>query len=525
MKPRSASRLAWSIGTFSIALILGQLVLMFIDRHIALPASASGGRWNFSNVLSAAVNIAVPTIGIVLASRRPENTIGWLFLAAGSTLGLSAFGLSYGAHALVASPGSLPAGHLFAWIASWVGLIPLGVLLFLFLLFPTGHVRSPRWRPVAWLVAGALALLTATALIASTEAWNHPYRQSFSSGLIGLLFLLLLVAPLVLALAAVVVRFRGSAGEERLQLKWFATAAALLVATFIAAFFSSSSSPPPIISVLQSLAFVFLYTAIGIAVLKYRLYEIDVVISRAVVYGTLAVFITLVYVGLVVGVGALVGHRRSPLLSAIAAAVIAVAFQPVRQRAGRLDNRVVYGDRATPYEVLSDFAGRIAGTYSSEDVLPRMAQIVAAGTGAERAVVWLRVGDELRAEASSDVFPEVAVVPIKGDATPSLTPGEASVPVTTTESSWAPSRSGCREARRSHPPGNVWSPTWPPRPAWSFATSGSSRSFGLPANASWRPRMKRLAGWSEISTTARSNSWSRWPSRRTSLSLWLGRIR
>src|SRR5207247_81489 len=125
------------------------------------------------------------------------------------------------------------------------------------------------------------------------------------------------------------------------------------------------------LSVIQSLAFVFLYTAIGIAVLKYRLYEIDVVINRAVVYGTLAVFITLVYVGLVVGVGALVGHRGSPLLSAIAAAVIAVAFQPVRQRAGRLANRVVYGRRATPYQVLSDFAERMGGTYSIEEVLPQ----------------------------------------------------------------------------------------------------------------------------------------------------------
>ncbi len=429
MKPRTASRLAWSIGTFSIALMVGALALMFIDRHAALPAVISGGSWNFSNVLSAAVNIAVPTIGIILASRRPENTIGWLFLGAGLTLGLGAFGLSYGAHALVASPGSLPAGRLFAWV-NWIGIVPLGVLMFLFLLFPTGHVRSPRWRPVAWFIGGAFALLTTLALISSTEAWNHPYRQSLSSGLIGLLFVLLFVAPLVLALAAVVVRFRGSVGEERLQLKWFATAAALLVATFIASFFSSSSSLPPVISVLQSLAFVFLYTAIGIAVLKYRLYEIDVVISRAVVYGTLAVFITLVYVGLVVGVGALVGHRGSPLLSAIAAAVIAVAFQPVRQRAGRLANRVVYGERATPYEVLSDFAGRIAGTYSSEDVLPRMAQIVAAGTGAERAVVWLRVGNELRAEASSDGGPEVAVDPIKGDATPSSPSGEATVPVT-----------------------------------------------------------------------------------------------
>jgi hypothetical protein len=108
------------------------------------------------------------------------------------------------------------------------------------------------------------------------------------------------------------------------------------------------------------------------------------------------VSITAVYAGLVVGVGALAGGRDSPLVAALAAAVVAVAFQPVRQRAGRLANRVVYGRRATPYQVLSDFAQRIGVTYAAEDVLPQMAQIVAAGTGAERVVVWLRVGDELR---------------------------------------------------------------------------------------------------------------------------------
>ena len=114
--------------------------------------------------------------------------------------------------------------------------------------------------------------------------------------------------------------------------------------------------------------------ALGIAVLKYRLYDIDIVISKAVLYGSLAVFITAVYAALVVGVGTLAGNQRSPLLAALAAAVVAVAFQPVRQRAGRLANRVVYGKRATPYQVLSQFAQRIGATYASQDVLPQMAQ-------------------------------------------------------------------------------------------------------------------------------------------------------
>jgi signal transduction histidine kinase len=148
-----------------------------------------------------------------------------------------------------------------------------------------------------------------------------------------------------------------------------------------------------------------------------------------VVFGSLAAFITLVYVGLVVGVGTAAGNRRSPLLSAVAAAVVALAFQPVRARAQRLANRVVYGKRASPYEVLSDFAERIAGAYASEDVLPRMAQIVAAGTGAARTAVWLRLGNELHAEASSDGAPEATVIPVVGQELSGLPAGETAVPV------------------------------------------------------------------------------------------------
>jgi signal transduction histidine kinase len=147
------------------------------------------------------------------------------------------------------------------------------------------------------------------------------------------------------------------------------------------------------------------------------------------VFGTLAVFITLVYVGLVVGVGTVVGNRQSALLSAVAAAIVALAFQPIRVRAQRLANRVVYGNRATPYEVLSEFAERIAGVYASQEVLPEMATIVAAGTGAAQAVVWLRVGDELHAEASSNGTPETAVRPVWGDELPASSEGETAVPV------------------------------------------------------------------------------------------------
>ena len=137
--------------------------------------------------------------------------------------------------------------------------------------------------------------------------------------------------------------------------------------------------------------------------MRYRLLDIDVVISKAVLYGSLAVFITAVYAGLVVGIGTLAGDRRQPAAGGgWRRRWWRWRSSRLRQWAGRLANRVVYGRRATPYQVLSDFARRIGGTYADEEVLPQMAQIVAAGTGAEQVVVWLRVDDELRPEASSD---------------------------------------------------------------------------------------------------------------------------
>ena len=238
MKAKTASRLAWSVGIVSIALILGQLAVMFIDRNAALPTtqSTTSAAWNFADVLNDVVNIAATGFGILLASRQPRNPIGWLFLAAGFVLGVSGFGTSYALHALVADPGSWPAGRAAAWLSNWTGFIPLGVLCFLFLLFPTGHLRSARWRPAAWFVGGAFTLVTVAFLVVSTMTWNHPYRPPASDGsgvqwwvILPLLF----VAALAVSLAAVIVRFRGSSGEERLQLKWFATGAAAVVAALI----------------------------------------------------------------------------------------------------------------------------------------------------------------------------------------------------------------------------------------------------------------------------------------------------
>jgi signal transduction histidine kinase len=424
MRAQTARWLAGGLAAGSIALMAGGLALAYADRHAL---SAAQTNWTFPDVLMDVVNAGVAVLGYVLASRRPANRLGWLSLAAGLGLGLSTFAGPYALHALVVAPGSLPAGRAVAWLSNWIFVVQVTALAFLLLLFPTGRLRSRRWLPAAWFVAGVFALTALSQIVHATRVWSDPF-SSFPNGQVpGVLALIffLLPAALVVSVAAVVVRFVRSSGEERLQLKWFAAAALLVVATMIVAIVTNSA----VANVVQNLAFICLYTAVGIAILKYRLYEIDVVISKAVLYGTLAVFITAVYAGLVAGVGTLAGNRHSALLSAVAATVVAVAFQPVRQWAGRLANRVVYGRRATPYQVLSDFARRIGGAYPSEDVLPQMAQIVAAGTGAEQVVVWLRVDDELHPEASSDGGPHPAPRPVDGQALSSLPEADVSVPV------------------------------------------------------------------------------------------------
>ena len=202
---------------------------------------------------------------------------------------------------------------------------------------------------------------------------------------------------------ALVRRFRRSTGIERLQLRLLVTTASFVAILYTIALLISFAgswgvNQPTWMTILQNVSvfsFGLIPIAIGVSVLRYHLFDIDVVINRALLYGTIAVVITAVYVGIVVGIGALVGSRGEPILSAAAAAIIAIAFQPLRTRAQRFADRLVYGERAAPYEVLSEFSERLGNTYANDQLLPRMAAALAGGTGAVRADVWVRIGDQL----------------------------------------------------------------------------------------------------------------------------------
>ncbi len=195
--------------------------------------------------------------------------------------------------------------------------------------------------------------------------------------------------------ASLILRLIRSHGEQREQLKWFVYAVTVASVTFAVA---AAVLPNP--GIAYSLFAPLIPVGAGVAIFKYHLYDIDVVISKTLLYGVLAAFITAVYVALVVGVGAAIGARGSIGLSILATALVAVVFQPARERSRRFANRLVYGKRATPYEVLSEFSRSMAATPSTDDALTQMPRLVVEATGAAQATVWLRLGDVLRPEAS-----------------------------------------------------------------------------------------------------------------------------
>jgi signal transduction histidine kinase len=390
------------------------------------------------------------TVGAIVASRFPRNPVGWLFMLVGMAFLLSGFASEYVTYTFETSPGSLPFDRAAALVADtslFFAVVPIPLL---FLLFPTGMLPSQRWRPVAWAVFGFFGLaLVADAVrirmldagsasipnplaIESLQRFLDPVLTVAAFGAIG--------ASLASA-AALFVRFRRAQVEERQQIRWVAYGTALASFFFLAIFVTGIGLGPNETSPLNEISFYLFFVTVGlgipiaaaVAMFRYRLYDLDIVIKKTVVAGVLATFIALVYLGVVIAVPLAIRGTAGTtvdLFSLAAAVIVALAFNPVRRAARRLADRLVYGERASPYEVLSEFSERVAETYSTDDVLPRMAQIVGAGTGATEAAIWLRVGSQLRPAASwPDGARAETPLRMRGEELPGLGPQTSAFPV------------------------------------------------------------------------------------------------
>lgn len=340
----------------------------------------------------------------------------------------------------------LPAGiALVSGASSWgFGLALFTVLTFGLLRFPDGKLPSPRWTWVAWFSAAAIAIETIASFlwIGLPSSTTPLFAFEFTLTPMAVIALGTLIVPAVaavLCVASLVVRYRSSQPVIRRQILWIGWGGAILASVafgsvtavvFGALVTDEPAIPTAAIAFAVSAAEAVLIACFFVAITRHRLYDIDLVISRTITYGGLALFITVAYVGVVVGIGSLFGQGDEPNLALAvgATAFVALLFEPIREGLQRWANRLAYGQRATPYSVLSGLSARFSDAGSNEDVLHRLAELLASGTGADAAVVWLRVGDRLRPEVVSGERHPTAL-DLRSGSLPTL-PGDASQPVT-----------------------------------------------------------------------------------------------
>jgi hypothetical protein len=386
MTARTASRVAWSVWLFSTAAMVGAIVLHVADRSGPHPPGYSTAP---SALVDMCANLAVPLIGALLASKRRENVIGWVFCAAGVGLAIGNLGQEYAAHALYADPGSLPFALPFAWLSNSVWGIPITALAFLLLLFPTGRLPSPRWRFAAWLTGAAGGGLLVFSAITAAMTWRHPFQQNgptFGPVLGVLLWVSFfgILASMLVCAAAAIARYRRSRGEERQQLKWFVFAAAIVAVTFVTSAFWTPAWFDPF-----TFALLGLWAAIAVAVLKYRLYDIDRVINRALVYGVLTAVLAGLYVGLAVGLGSLVGKDNS-LVIAGSTLVVAALFRPARRRVQGFIDRRFYRRKYDAVRTLEAFTARLRDEVDLESLTSDLLVVVQGAVEPAHASLWLR---------------------------------------------------------------------------------------------------------------------------------------
>ncbi len=345
-------------------------------------------------------------LGVVIMSKQPGNRIGQLLLLIGGGLASEVILggvldlLNGGTLDITVEPATL-SPLLFArlWVNNWTWVTAIFPIFLLLYVFPTGNLPSRRWiwAPRVMIVMAVIMLglgAFSSNIGPVNEAWFVPNPIGFielsTINLILVPWSATLVALAAGGVAAMVLRYRRASYVERNQIKLVLLAVAFFGAIYgmeVSVF--SWTNEPTLAGLLLPVAVAGIPVSITIAILRHRLFDIDVIISRSLAYGTLAVFIGAVYVGMVVGIGELLDQRGSVGLSIAATSLVALAFQPVRVRVERLANRLVYGERATPYEVLALFS-RQSAEESDEELLARIPRLMVDGTGASAAALWVR---------------------------------------------------------------------------------------------------------------------------------------
>jgi hypothetical protein len=411
---RTASWLAWSMCALSLALTAVSLLLLALI--VSYPDAYIFDHW-FDSTLAA---ISFSPVGAVIASRSlPSNLVGWLFCATGLVFAVVHFASEYAIYALLAAPGSLPAGEPAAWISSWLWVVQLGLVAFLFLLFPTGGLPGSRWRWFARLtvlsvLVGAVMLAFSPGPIIVIGSIQNPLGVEGLPNVYGGFFRLVelvMNALMLVALISLFIRLRRARQVERQQIKWFVYATALTLSGAILTYPVSDA----IGSVwLKWIAFVPLIVgvlaipiAMGIAILRYRLYEIDLIINRTLVYGLLTAALAIFYFGSVTALQSLFSlltGQGNTLAIVVSTLAIAALFNPLRRRfQGFIDHRF-YRRKYDARTTLEAFGSKLRDETDLEKLCEDLGEVVDETMQPSHISLWLRFpASPISSESSSEV--------------------------------------------------------------------------------------------------------------------------
>ena len=394
MSARAAAWLAWTMWALSIGLTMLSLWLLILNlSHPKVPVYLY---WAEDTLLA----VGYSTVGAVAASHRPGNPVGWVLCSIGLSWGVGHFTSEYATYALLAAPGSLPAAEAAAWIYSWVWVPGLGFIVFLPLLFPSGRLPSPGWRPFAWFSVLLVVAGTIVAAFSPGPGVGLSIRNPFgmeslpdlNQQLQALMFALIFVAS-----ASLVARLHRARGVERQQIKWVAYAGAL-----------GGGAALPTYTVLEAVNLPWLHlagyvpalvgilgvpTAVGIAITRYRLYDIDILINRTLVYGTLTATLVVLYlVGIVVlqRVFVFLTGQQSTLAVVASTLLIAALFNPLRRSLQSFIDRRFYRRKYDARKTLERFSARLRDETDLDALSDDLVDVVRETMQPTHASLWLR---------------------------------------------------------------------------------------------------------------------------------------
>ena len=417
MRVRAATWLAWSLAALCLVMAVATIVLSVLPR----PAREGVGGWSSAgDLLVFATFLAFPVVGALTASRRPGNLIGWMCLAVGVLWWLIILSGDYGTYGL-AVPGSVPfPATVYALLYAWLWVPAVGLLgIYMILLFPDGRLPSRRWRLLAWFSGAVIAVESIAVFLTpgpldGLGGARNPFGLEGAPWLtvLGYFVLPLLPVCMLASAASLVLRFRRSGGEVRQQIKWIAFAASFMSALYLlimgASFVDWLISTPgtqsdlgtqtwwgPLLEDAMVLSFAAIPLAIGVAILRYRLYDIDVIINLTLVYGSLTVTLAVLYFGGVATIQAilqaLTGREDLPQLAIVVSTlVVAALFDPLRRRIQDFIDRRFYRRKYDAARTLQDFSRKLRDQTDLEDLSGDLISVVSTTMRPEHASLWLR---------------------------------------------------------------------------------------------------------------------------------------